>query len=162
MSARSTANSATQAFVLLVARLGFAAILLGRAWWRWSIEGMGAQAARIAEFNIPQPELIAWGTVLLEGVGGAMLALGLLTRVVAALVAVENVVIMAIMKWSSGLYINDRGFEYNLALACLGLVFLAVGTRYAGLDAALFRKRRRADEDPGTDLYQPKLGSTEI
>ncbi len=118
MSARSTANSATQAFVLLVARLGFAAILLGRAWWRWSIEGMDAQAARIAEFNIPQPELIAWGTVLLEGVGGAMLALGLLTRVVAALVAVENVVIMAIMKWSSGNCTSMTAASMQLALAC--------------------------------------------
>lgn len=162
MSARSAANSATQAFVLLVARLAFAALLLGRAWWRWAIEGMDGQVARLVEFNIPQPELVAWGTVLLEGIGGAMLALGLLTRVVAALVAIENILIIVLIRWGFGLYLNDGGFEYNLALAAIGLVFLAVGTRYAGLDALLFRKRRNADEDPGTDLYQPKLGSTQI
>ena len=46
---RSAAGTASQAVLLLIARLGFAAILLGRAWSRWQIEGMDAQIARIAQ-----------------------------------------------------------------------------------------------------------------
>ena len=60
---RSAAGTASQAVLLLIARLGFAAILLGRAWSRWQIEGMDAQIARIAEAGLPAPGVIAWGTV---------------------------------------------------------------------------------------------------
>lgn len=162
MSAQSTASTATQSFLLLIARLGFAGVLVGRFWWRWQIEGLDAQIARLTEHAIPQPELIAWGTLLLEGVGGAILALGLLTRLVAALVAVENILIIAFIRWPLGLYAAGGGIEYNVTLAALGLVFLAVGARYAGLDALLFRRRGKAADDTATDLYQPKLGTTQL
>lgn len=162
MSRTSTAGTATQAVVLLIARLGFAAVLIARAWQRWQIEGIDTQIGRLADFGIPQPELIAWGTILLEGMGGALLALGLLTRVVGALVAAQNILIIVFIKWFSGPYLNDGGFEYNWTLAVLGLVFLAVGARYTGLDSLFFRRgRARASDDEGTDLYQPKLGSTQ-
>ena len=49
MSTRSTAGTATRSSLLLVARLGFAAILIGRAWFRWQIEGMPSQVARASE-----------------------------------------------------------------------------------------------------------------
>lgn len=163
MSARSTASTATQSILLLIARLGFAGILVGRAWFRWQVEGMASQFARVAEAGLPQPELIAWGTVLLEGIGGVLLALGFLTRFVATLVVVENVLIIALLRWSSGLHLNDGGFEYNVALACLGVVFLAVGAAYAGIDTLLFGRRRRARQtESSADLYQPKLGSTQV
>lgn len=163
MSARSTAGTVTQSILLLVARLGFAAILVGRAWFRWQVEGMASQVARVTEAGLPQPELIATGTVLLEALGGAMLALGLLTRLVAALVVVENVLIIALLRWTSGLFANDGGFEYNVALASLGVVFVAVGAFHAGLDPLLFGRRRLASMgNEGVDLYQPKLGSTQL
>lgn len=164
MSARSTAGTATQAIVLLVARLGFAVILVGRAWYRWQVEGMATQIAQVAAAGLPQAELIAWCTVLLEGLGGALLALGLLTRFVALLVAIQNILIIALLRWPAGLFASDGGFEYNVALACLALVFVAVGASYAGLDALLFgRGRRRAAKmNESVDLYQPKLGSTQL
>ncbi|BEH01892.1 MAG: DoxX family protein [Propionibacterium sp.] len=156
---RSAAGTASQAVLLLIARLGFAAILLGRAWSRWQIEGMDAQIARIAEAGLPAPGVIAWGTVVLEGIGGVLLAFGLLTRLVAALVALENILIIALLRWAAGPFINNGGYEYNLALACLGIVFLAAGASYTGLDSLLFgRSKRPADNG---DLYQPKLGSTQ-
>lgn len=156
----SKLGTASQAILLVIARLGFAAILLGRAWWRWQVEGMDAQVHRLLEFGLPAPEVIAWGTVVLEGIGGAMLALGLFTRVIAALVAIENILIIALLRWASGPYSNNGGFEFNLALACLGIVFFAVGAKYSGLDALLFRRGKKTD-DGSTDLYQPKLGTTQ-
>lgn len=161
MSTRSTAGTVTRALVLLIARLVFAVILIGRFWWRWQVEGVDAQVTRLGDFAIPQPELIVWGTLLLEGIGGAMLALGLFTRIIGALVAVENILIIAFIRWWDGPFASNGGFEYNLALAALGLVFLAVGASQAGLDTILFRRRRAAD-DAGTDLYQPKLGTTQL
>ena len=92
-----------------------------------------------------------------------MLALGLLTRFVAAMVVIENIAIIALLRWTSGLFANDGGFEYNVALASLGVVFLAVGASHTGLDTLLFGRRRLASLDnEGVDLYQPKLGSTQL
>ena len=160
---RNTAGTAGQAILLLIARLVFAGLLLGRAWYRWQVEGMAGQVARLEQVAIPQAELIAWGTLVLEALGGALLALGLLTRVVAAFVLVQNVLVIALIKWPNGLWLNDGGFEYNAALAALGLVFLAVGASHASLDALFFGRRRRATAtDTSGDLYQPKLGSTQV
>lgn len=160
MSARTTAATVAQSSLLLVARLGLAGVLLGRAWWRWQVEGMPAQIDRLTNAAVPMPELIAWGTLLLEGLGGIMLALGLFTRLIGALVAVQNIAIIALLRWEDGLVTTDGGFGPNVALAALGLVFLAVGAKHTGLDALLFRRRPPID-DGGTDLYQPKLGSTQ-
>ena len=91
-----------------------------------------------------------------------MLALGLLTRFVALLAAVENALIVGWLKWPAGIYLADGGFEYNLALALLGLVFLAVGAHHAGLDTVLLGRGRRRDGEETEELYQPRLGSTEI
>lgn len=161
---RSTASTATQSVLLFIVRLVFAGLLLGRAWWRWAIEGIPGQVERLTSAGVPQPELIAWGTILLEWVGGAMLVLGLLTRLIAALVLVENALVIALIKWPNGLYQADGGFEYNVALCALALVFVTVGASHAGIDSLLFRRRRnRAGADDGIDdLYQPKLGSTRI
>ncbi|MGI5952631.1 MAG: DoxX family protein [Brooklawnia sp.] len=158
MSRTPTAGTAAQATILLIARLAFGVILVARAWSRWQIEGVDAQVSRLVEFGIPQAELVAWGTILLEGIGGVMIALGLLTRLVAALVATQNILVIVFIKWFSGPFLNAGGYEYNAALAVLGLVFLAVGARFTGLDSLLFGRSSRADDE--IDLYQPKLGST--
>lgn len=158
-NARATAATAGHAVLLLIARLVFAGLLLGRAWYRWQIEGMPGQVDRLQSMGIPQAELIVWGTLILEAVGGALLALGLLTRVVAGFVLVQNILIIVLLRWPSGLYLVDGGFEYNAALAALGLVFLTVGASHAGLDSIFFG--RRGSDDSG-DLYQPKLGSTQV
>ncbi|NLA30119.1 MAG: DoxX family protein [Propionibacterium sp.] len=156
---RSAAGTAAQATLLLIVRLVFAAILVARAWSRWQIEGIDVQLERLAQTGLPAPEVIVWGTIALEGIGGVLLAFGLLTRIVAALVATENILIIVFLRWAAGPYINDGGFEYNAALACLGIVFIAVGSSYTGLDGLIFRRTKTSDG--GEDLYQPKLGSTQ-
>lgn len=162
MSKTSNAGKAIQAGILLIARLAFAVILVARAWSRWQIEGIDVQIARLVDYGIPQPELVAWGAIVLEGLGGAMLGLGLLTRFVGALIAAQNILIIVFIKWFAGPWLNGGGYEYNAVLACLGLVFLAVGARYTGLDSLLFRRRKDPTDPGSSDLYQPRLGSTQL
>ncbi|WP_341730035.1 DoxX family protein [Brooklawnia sp.] len=156
---RAAAGTASQAALLLIARLIFAAILVARAWSRWQIEGIDAQVSRLAQANLPAPEILAWGTIALEGIGGVLLAFGLLTRLIATLIATQNILIIVFLRWTAGPFMNAGGFEYNAALACLGIVFLATGASYTGLDSLFFRRRKTSNES--TDLYQPKLGSTQ-
>lgn len=159
MSASSTANNVFRATMVLVVRLGVAGLMLAHAWYRWQIEGMSAQVDRLAQLGEPAASLIAWGTIAFEAIGGVMLAIGLLTRVVGLLLAAENIIIGVVLKWTNGLFLADGGFEYNLALALLGILFLGYGAGSTGLDRVIFRRRSR---DTSPDLYQPKLGTTQI
>lgn len=156
MAAKSKAGTAFQGFFLLIVRVVFAAILLGRAWWRWSVEGLDKQIEVLTGAGIPQPVIIAWGTLALECIGGVLLALGLLTRLIGLLVLVQNILIIVLIRWPNGPYSTHGGYEYNLALAALGLVFLAFGSFYTGLDGLLFgRKKDDGMVYPQTDEYQP-------
>lgn len=88
--------------------------------------------------HLPAAPLIGWFIALLEGVGGLMLALGLLTRLVAPLVVVQMLVISWLLAptfpWI------DRGFEYPLMLVFVVLLIAARGGGPVSLDAWLRRR----------------------
>ena len=156
MTKKTIFGTVISAILLLIARLGFAAILLAHAWWRWSIAGMDVQIATIAASGLPQPEIFAWGTIVLEVLGGALLALGMLTRLISNAVIVQNEIIIAWIKWSAGIYLAQGGFEYNAALIALGIVFTAVGCFYTGFDAILFRGSKGETDTSKIEQYYPQ------
>jgi putative oxidoreductase len=88
--------------------------------------------------HLPAAPAIGWFIALLEGVGGLMLALGLLTRLVAPLVVVQMLVISWLLAptfpWI------DRGFEYPLMLVFVVLLIAARGGGPVSLDAWLRRR----------------------
>jgi len=82
----------------------------------------------------------AWFIALLELVGGALLALGLFTRVVAVLVIGFMATAVFAVHWPNGYMWTDGGFEYPLMW---GLMALAVALRGGGplsLDRAIGRE----------------------
>jgi putative oxidoreductase len=88
--------------------------------------------------HLPAAPLIGWFIALLEGVGGLMLALGLLTRLIAPLVVVQMLVISWLLAptfpWI------DRGFEYPLMLVFVVLLVAVRGGGPNSLDAWLWRR----------------------
>ena len=88
--------------------------------------------------HLPAAPLIGWFIALLEGVGGLMLALGLLTRWVAPMVVVQMLVICWLLAptfpWI------DRGFEYPLMLVFTALLIAMRGGGRASLDGWLARR----------------------
>jgi putative oxidoreductase len=88
--------------------------------------------------HLPAAPLIGWFIALLEGVGGLMLALGLLTRLIAPLVVVQMLVISWLLAptfpWI------DRGFEYPLMLVFVVLLVAVRGGGPNSLDAWLQRR----------------------
>ena len=88
--------------------------------------------------HLPAAPLIGWFIALLEGVGGLMLAVGFLTRLVAPMVTVQMLVISWLLAptfpWI------DRGFEYPL-LMCVVCICLALrGGGRASVDWRLGRE----------------------
>ncbi|MGH2372891.1 MAG: DoxX family protein [bacterium] len=83
--------------------------------------------------NIPAPEPMAWFVAILEFAGGLLLGLGLLTRVIAALLAAEMAVAIVRVRLPQG-FAGGAEFEFVLLVVCLALI--ATGSGKIALEAA--------------------------
>ena len=91
--------------------------------------GIDAFAGMLAQLEIPLPTVAAWGVGVLELVGGILLLIGLLTRIVAALLAVDMAVATVLVHLPNGFVVSDGGYEYTLVLmlSALGLALSGPG-----------------------------------
>jgi putative oxidoreductase len=141
-----------QNFGLLIARLGLGSILFLHGWMRWN-SGVPEQIDYLTQFRTPYAEVAAWGSMIFEFVGGALLIVGALTRLVGLGVLIEQILIIAYTNWykwpptllnADGTY--KGGYEYNLALGLLGLLLFVMGGGAVSIDR-LFRRKPSLEED---------------
>lgn len=133
---------------LLLARVALGVILIARGWHRWQSGGVEAQAEILLAAEIPAPEALAWLVVGFEIAGGFLLVFGLGTPLVGLGMLVLNAGVALLRKWEAGLYLFDGGYEYNLAMAALGLIFLAFGSGRLGVDHLFLPPKRASDDEP--------------
>src|ERR671917_2982549 len=159
MNARSPKLGAP---VLLVARqLGRLAgltpvvvrVIVGFLMFAHGVDKLSGGAAGIAGFGgflssagLPAGLMLAWFVTLLELVGGGMLILGLLSRVIAGLLIVELLVAIALVSGQAGLIAEEGvGYERDLADIAGFLVVLLLGPGRPSLDHLLgFEEARPA------------------
>lgn len=139
---------------LLIARVALGAVLVLHAWRRWGIDGVPAQIAYLTSHGVPYPQYVAWASIIGEAGAGIALIFGVLTPLAAAGVVAEQVLIICWITWRRQPYIADRGYEYNVILAVLALLFLVYGGGRASIDA-LFRRSRRTPADEVDDAAYP-------
>ena len=136
---------------LLIARVALGGILIAHGWDRWQVRGIQSQVDYLNQFATPHPLYAAWGSIILELVGGLFLVAGALTPLVALAVLVEQILIICYTSWYRGPYLISPdnqyvgGYEYNVALAALALLFVVFGAGGASVDR-LFR-RGKVDND---------------
>ena len=89
-------------------------------------------APNIAAKGLPFPEALAYLTYFAESVAATCLAIGLFTRIAAAVVGIEMLVIVFLFQWPFGYFWTARGYEYALlwALLCIAIFFKG-GGRYS-------------------------------
>lgn len=89
-------------------------------------------AANIGAKGLPLPELLAYLTFFTESVAALCLAIGLFTRIAAAMVGIQMLVIVFFFQWRFGYFWTNRGYEFALlwALLCIA-IFLRGGGRYS-------------------------------
>lgn len=90
--------------------------------------GLTDTAATVAAAGLPMPGLLAGGVGVLEFVGGMLLTLGVLTRPLAAMLAVEMVLVILLIHLENGFFVADGGYEYPLVLLA-ALVAIAMAGR---------------------------------
>lgn len=113
----------------------------------WAGPGLHKMLTFPAPFGWMKP---AWlwmaAAAFAELVGGALVLLGLLTRVGAFLVLVVMVTAMFGVHWAGGFFISNQptpGIEYTVALAGAALALLIAGGGRVSADEALSNPRRR-------------------
>lgn len=105
---------------LLLIRLALAGVLVPYGYLKWA-GGMDRFVGLLMAAGFPAPEVLARLVAALEVGGGLLLLLGLATRVVAGLLAVEMVVAIVRVLWPRG-YVGGFAFETTLLLCAVALV----------------------------------------
>jgi putative oxidoreductase len=82
--------------------------------------------------GIPFAEVLAYLVFFTESVGAICLAIGLFTRIAAAMVGIQMFVIVFMFQWLYGYFWTSRGYEFALmwALLCAAIWFRG-GGRYS-------------------------------
>jgi putative oxidoreductase len=154
-----------KSFGLLMARLGLGGILLLHGWIRWNA-GVQSQIDYLTQFRTPYAEVAAWGAIIFELVGGVLLIVGALTRLVGLGVLIEQILIICYTNWykwpptllnADGTY--KGGYEYNVALGLLGLLLFVMGAGAASIDR-LFRRKKPDEVEEDEYTHHSTAGAT--
>jgi putative oxidoreductase len=138
--------------LLLAMRLGLGTIYLAHSWEKLSGGRRGFESM-LAEAGVPLPEVVAWLTMVAEGVGGTLLITGLLTRLTCIALFALAIGAVVSLKIDFGLIAAPEaplpGAELELAIAA-GLVgLLLAGPGRIALDRLLGVERAAVPVDPG-------------
>lgn len=126
----------TAALTILRVALGFLFAAHGfQKFNEWTIAG--TQAA-FAQMGVPAANLTAPLVAGLELVGGIALILGVLTRVVAALLAVNMIGALFLVHAAAGVFADKGGYELVLLLGAAALALALTGAGRVSVDRALF------------------------
>jgi putative oxidoreductase len=126
----------TAALTILRVALGFLFAAHGfQKFNEWTIAG--TQAA-FTQMGIPAANLTAPLVAGLELAGGIALILGVLTRIVAALLAVNMMGALFMVHAAAGVFADKGGYELVLLLGAAALAFALTGAGRLSVDHAVF------------------------
>ena len=128
-------------------RLALGVIFIGHGAQKVLGSFSGPGLAKFTSFPAPFPFMRpAWlwmgAAACAELIGGALVLVGLLTRLGAFLLFCTMLTAVIGVHWKGGLFLPE-GFEYAFALLAMSLALLISGGGMASIDLALSSSRRR-------------------
>jgi putative oxidoreductase len=126
----------TSARTILRIVTGF--LFAAHGWQKFNEFTIAGTQAAFAQMGVPAANLVAPFVATLELVGGVALILGVLTRVFAALLAVDMLGALFLVHASAGIFAATGGYELVLILAAAALAVALVGAGKVSVDKALF------------------------
>lgn len=100
---------------------------------------MGESARQFAQWGVPQPRLSAYLAGSVELIGGALLIIGLLTTLVAGVLALLAAAAAYFVHLGHGFFAESGGIEYPVVLSMSLLIVVVFGAGRASLDGVLTR-----------------------
>jgi putative oxidoreductase len=113
--------------------------------WQKFDGGLEGFSGFVESLNVPLPDIVGPAVALLELVGGIMLVVGLLTRVVALLLALEMIGTTLLVKIDVGLIApmgGGAGAEIDVALWAGMVALVILGPGILALDRLIGIERR--------------------
>jgi putative oxidoreductase len=126
----------TTALTILRVIAGF--LFAAHGWQKFSEFTIAGTQASFAKMGVPAADLAAPFVATLELAGGIALILGVLTRVFAALLALDMLGAFFLVHASAGVFVGNGGYELVLLLAAGALAIALAGAGRISADAALF------------------------
>jgi len=126
----------TTARTILRVVTGF--LFAAHGWQKFNEFTIAGTQAAFTQMGVPAAQAAAPVIATLELVGGVALILGALTRVFAALLAVDMLGALILVHAGAGVFVATGGYELVLILAAAALAVALVGAGNASVDKALF------------------------
>ena len=126
----------TSARTILRIVTGF--LFAAHGWQKFNEFTIAGTQAAFTQMGVPAANMVAPVVATLELVGGVALILGVLTRVFAALLAVNMVGALFLVHAPAGIYVETGGYELVLILAAAAAAIALVGAGKVSVDKVLF------------------------
>jgi putative oxidoreductase len=140
MNTLSRNNSAVDA-ALAIVRIATAVIFIAHGWQKVFQFGIGGVTQGFTQMGIPLPGISAPLVAFLELVGGTLLLVGLLTRPLALLLAIDMLGAIFLVHFKNGFFLPN-GFEFTFILLATSLALVVAGAGAYSLDALIANRRR--------------------
>lgn len=126
----------TSARTILRVITGF--LFAAHGWQKFNEFTISGTQAAFTQMGVPAAQVAAPVVATLELVGGVALILGVLTRVFAALLALDMLGALILVHAGAGVFVATGGYELVLILAAAAVAVALVGAGNASVDKALF------------------------
>ncbi|MDO5513342.1 DoxX family protein [Corynebacterium sp.] len=122
---------------LLLLRIVLGTVFVAHGWDKLMFTGLTETTGQFSAWGVPQPQLSAWLVMATELVGGALLVVGLLTTLVAGILALLVVAAIWFVHLDAGFFTATGGIEYPLVLVMTLLMIVVFGSGRVSLDGVL-------------------------
>ncbi|PTT63688.1 DoxX family protein [Arthrobacter sp. HMWF013] len=129
----------TTAITVLRVILGF--LFAAHGWQKFNEWTVAGTQAAFAQMGVPAAQISAPLVAGLELAGGIALILGVLTRIVAALLALNMLGALFLVHAPAGVFADKGGYELVLLLAAAALALALTGAGRVSVDRALFGRK---------------------
>ncbi|MFT4471189.1 DoxX family protein [Arthrobacter sulfonylureivorans] len=137
-------NSALTTTARTVLRVVLGFLFAAHGWQKFNEWTVAGTQAAFGQMGIPAADIAAPIVAGLELGGGIALILGVLTRLVAALLTLNMIGALVLVHISAGVFVEAGGYELVLLLGAAALTLALVGPGRISVDRALFGKTKLA------------------